>query len=131
MGSMLENASNDNAARELVKAFECCVQAGLPSDARFGDRERRALELGNELVRRHLEASLQAIADSESEGVVVNGVEYRRHQPGQAKYHSLCGALRVRRWTFRRWVCATEPRVCRWSCRRGWWREPLRCWPSR
>lgn len=98
---MLENASNDNAARELVKAFECCVQAGLPSDARFGDRERRALELGNELVRRHLEASLQAIADSESEGVVVNGVEYRRHQPGRAKYHSLCGALRVRRWTFR------------------------------
>jgi hypothetical protein len=51
-------------------------------------------------VRQHLETSLQAIADGESEQMLVDGLAYRRHQLGRVKYHSLRGALHVQRWTF-------------------------------
>lgn len=101
MESMLENASNDNAARELAEAFERCIAAGLPGETSFANRERRALELSNELVRQHLEASLQALANGDGERMLVDGIEYHQHQLGRVKYHSLCGSLSVQRWTFR------------------------------
>jgi hypothetical protein len=98
---MLETATNDNAASELVDIFSRCVEAGLQADASFAERERRALELSNELARRHMEAALQELATSEGSAVLVDGVEYRRHQMGRGSYHSLCGTLRVERWTYR------------------------------
>jgi hypothetical protein len=101
MESMLESATNDNAASELVEIFSRCVEAGLQTDASFAERERRALELSNELARRHLEAALQELATSEGSAVLVDGVEYRRHQMGRGSYHSLCGTLTVERWTYR------------------------------
>jgi hypothetical protein len=98
---MLEKASNDNAEAGLNEYFSRCVEAGLARDSSFEQRERRVLELCNELARRHLESSLQAVADAEQDAVLVDGIEYRRHQKGRGSYHSLCGTLTVQRWTFR------------------------------
>src|SRR2546425_798429 len=29
------------------------------------------------------------------------GQPYRRHEPGEVEYHSLCGSLHIKRWTYR------------------------------
>jgi hypothetical protein len=71
MGSMLDTATNGNRARELVERFSRGVAAGSPANASLTERERRALELSNELARRHLEAALQAVASSEGSAVLI------------------------------------------------------------
>jgi hypothetical protein len=82
--------------RELRKL---CETLERPS---FEKLEAQLLRAANEAVRRTLERELQVRSDVLSECVVVDGVRYRRHQPGLVKYHSLCGGLEVKRFTFRR-----------------------------
>jgi hypothetical protein len=102
MTRLTQAASNDNdnfidaIARELSRAVNARA-----AHAPFAEREQAALEVSNEAVRRLLESELQKIADAEGEQVDVETETYRRHQPGDAKYHSLCGPLRVSRWTYR------------------------------
>jgi hypothetical protein len=76
-----------------------CETLDRPS---FEKLETQLLLVANEAVRRTLERELQSRSDELSEWVVVDGVRYRRHQPGAVKYHSICGALHVERFTFRR-----------------------------
>ena len=68
----------------------------------FEKLEAQLLLVANEAVRRTLERELQSRSDELTEWVLVDGVRYRRHQPGTVKYHSLCGPLQVERYTFRR-----------------------------
>ncbi len=67
----------------------------------FEVREARALELGNELVRRWIERELQSVAQQFDEEVIVNGEGYRRHDRGTRRYHTLCGAVVVHRESYR------------------------------
>lgn len=67
----------------------------------FGDRERAALELSNEAVRRLIHDELQDIAGSFGEFVEYRGQRYRRHQPGAGRYFSLCGDSEVSRDSYR------------------------------
>jgi hypothetical protein len=83
------------------EAFDRCVRADLPGNSNFADRERYALQLANELVRRHLESTMQAVADAQTREIRVDGVLHRQHQMGAVKYHSLCGSLEVRRFSYR------------------------------
>jgi hypothetical protein len=101
MESMVDFASNDNMDRQLLEEFERTVLAILPSNASFAEREQLALRLANELVRRHLQNRLQQMAQAQPIQVVLDDVLYRRHQPGQVAYNSLCGPLWVDRWTYR------------------------------
>jgi hypothetical protein len=41
------------------------------------------------------------MARAQPEQLVIDGFLYARHQPGRVAYHSLCGPLRVKRWTYR------------------------------
>jgi hypothetical protein len=67
----------------------------------FEAREKAALELANEVVRRWTERDLARVAARYGEEVVVDGERYRRHAAGTRKYHSLCGPIAIRRDTYR------------------------------
>jgi hypothetical protein len=68
----------------------------------FGAEETAALALTNEIARRWLESELAGTAASIGDEVRIAGERYRRHARGVGVYHSLCGALRVRRDSYRR-----------------------------
>ena len=91
----------NNRFDEALAAFARCLTADLPGNADFSALERAALRLSEELVRRHLESAMQAAADAQAREMSVDGVRYRQHALGVAKYHSLCGPLRVRRFSYR------------------------------
>lgn len=101
MRSLMHVAQNDN--NDLIDTVSVAIERALGAelaDAGFATREQAALAVSNEAVRRVLERALQRLADSEGDTVEYDG-KYRRHQAGHAKYHSLCGPLRVLRSTFR------------------------------
>ena len=85
----------------LVRALRSAVDARVGADADFPRRESAALELTNEATRVFLQDELKEIAASHGEQVEVDGVIYNRHQPGEAKYYSLCGSMDIERWTYR------------------------------
>ena len=90
--------ASEQAGPELVDAF-CAAMANVAGT--FGDREARALELGNELARRWIERDLQAQADSFADEVVLDGQRYARQQRGTCRYHTLAGPVVVGRESFR------------------------------
>lgn len=67
----------------------------------FEVREKAALEIANEVVRRWTQRDLTRIAVRYGDEVVVDGQRYRRHAAGTRKYHSLCGPVEIRRHTYR------------------------------
>lgn len=91
------------------------VDGALPPDASFEEYEEKILEIANEIARRRLERKLQSVADAQPKSLHIEHNEdwrgrgfnefskhkYRQHLPGTVTYHSLVGALRVRRYTYR------------------------------
>src|SRR2546428_2567380 len=88
------------AIEEAQTALRRAVTARVGRDASFGDREVALLAAANDSCR--LELALQTTADAQPERVQIDGTVYARHEGGAAEYHSLCGALHVRRATYRR-----------------------------
>ena len=68
----------------------------------FAELEELALVVTGEAVRILLQEELQRIADSFPDHLLVDGVEFKRHEPGTALIWSLTGSLAPRRYTFRR-----------------------------
>ena len=87
-------------ADALTRLKEAARRA-LP-DGSFGEREAAALMLLDEAGRGLLEEELRSLADGFGERLLVDGVEYKRHEPGQVRYYSLGGTLLVRRYSYRR-----------------------------
>jgi hypothetical protein len=94
---LVVNASTDAIAR-ISDGF---VGAMETIDGTFAQREAAALALANELVRRWIEHELSTIENGLSRELVVDGRHYRRHEPGEITYDSLCGPVRVTRCTYR------------------------------
>ena len=95
------NQENPEPEHALARALRLAVEAKVGADADFGKREAAALELTNEATRLFLQGELIAIARSHGEQVEVDGVIYKRHEPGTVKYYTLCGSLEIERWTYR------------------------------
>jgi hypothetical protein len=100
-------STNDNGcAREtfdkLVDAIERAIDRRIGDDEPFEALEKLLLTATNEGVRRYLEKRLQRIADSFDDRIRVGRHDYKRHQPGTGRYFSLCGAIVIERWTYRR-----------------------------
>ena len=87
--------------QDLARALRRVVDAKVGADASFAEREVAALDLTNEATRLFLQSDLVSIADSHGEQVEVDGVIYKRHEPGTVRYFTLCGALDIERWTYR------------------------------
>jgi len=90
------------AIEEAQIALRRAAAARVDRDASFGDREVALLAAANDSCRLELEAALQQTADAHPDRVQIDGTVYARHEGGAAEYHSLCGALHVRRATYRR-----------------------------
>lgn len=90
--------ASESCASQLVDDFVAALASVTGS---FEVREARALELGNELVRRWIEQELQSVAQQFGEEVIVNGERYRRHDLGARRYHTLCGPVVVQRESYR------------------------------
>lgn len=94
---------DETSKREIEKLLRCMtrqLREALPPGS-FGERESAALALTNEIVRRTLEQELQDIADSFGDVVEYRGSLYRQHETGGGKYPSLCGWVKVNRYTYR------------------------------
>lgn len=86
---------------ELTNCLRRIAGKSVATGATFAEQEVAALAVANEAVRRVLQIELQQLADGFGERVRVDGVLYARHEEGTVSYHSLCGDLPVKRWTYR------------------------------
>lgn len=107
MSILRQAVANDNSAAGkhyelLVDEIVHAIDRHVARDEAFETVEKLLLRATNEAVRRQLEERLQRIADSFEDRVTVGRSDYRRHQPGSARYFSLCGALDIQRWTYRK-----------------------------
>lgn len=120
MSRLTERARNDNddPITAIANAIERAID-NRPDSFTFGTCERRALEVTNEAVRIVLERALQRLADADPLVVHHDVGVYKRHEPATVKYHSLCGPLMVRRWTFRRMGERNGPTIVPLELRAG------------
>lgn len=86
--------------KETLERLRREVRAALPG-GNFRMREESLLAILEETMRSTLEEELQAVADGLGERLEVDGVAYKKHQPGVGKYHCLGGVLHVARDTYR------------------------------
>ena len=98
MGDVIASGDAAPGVEALVSMFD-----GLLASTRgsFGLREQAALQMANELVRRWYGRELGRMAECYGDEVRVAGNAYRRHEVGVKRYHTLCGAVDVRRATYR------------------------------
>lgn len=88
--------------KKAAKLLRCAVEQSVGSTASFAQREAAWLAAGNEVIRLGLEDELQRLSDACGAEVLVDGERHRRHLEGKVGYHSLCGALWVLRFSYRR-----------------------------
>ena len=100
----------DFAMDQLVAALGRALNTRRGSGS-FERAEQSGIELCNEALRRTLEEELQRRADDLGEELLVDGKLCRRHEPGTVTYHSLCGPLEVRRYTYREQGVRNGPTV--------------------
>lgn len=99
--------------KEIEAGLDTLMKRDLGEDPSFESYEQTLVKIVHEIARRKLEQKLQAIADGFASRLAIDHNEdwhglrhdtvtqYRRHCPGVVTYHSLVGALRVRRYTYR------------------------------
>ncbi len=102
MQTLPEAAVIDNPLfRALVNQVSALSRNLVGQDATFTEVEVGALQIANLAVREHLQRDLQRRADALAEELLVGEKHVRRHEEGTVRYHSLNGALEVRRFTYR------------------------------
>ena len=105
MLKVVESSANDNRKDQglegLVAALARLVDEQVGANCSFTEREAALLMAANEAVRCALQAELQRQADELGNELWIGGLLYRRHQPGTVRYFSLCGELKVYRYTYR------------------------------
>jgi hypothetical protein len=86
--------------KKVLQELRNVARRALP-ESDFAEREAVMLAIFEEAGRGLLEEDLQALADGLDDRLMINGVEYKRHQPGTPKYYCLNGTLQVHRYTYR------------------------------
>ncbi|MBI4866158.1 MAG: hypothetical protein HY816_04325, partial [Candidatus Wallbacteria bacterium] len=84
------NGASETDLADVVAALRRAVDATVGLDCSFAERERAALTIANEALRRFIERDLQSIAEAQGRDLLIDGVLYREHQPGERDYVSLC-----------------------------------------
>ena len=108
MKSLSVTAEKNNTKKKssrieaAVKALTAAVLEDLPVDAEFGEFEKTLLEVSNDVGRRVLSNQLERIARRyDMEFILIDGIRHKRHELGEVEYHSLCGSMKVSRYTYR------------------------------
>jgi hypothetical protein len=121
---MGETIKIDGAGDAVPDALLASFRVALSNvSGSFETREAAALALGNELVRRWIADELQQMANELDDEVVVGDQRYRRHCDGTAQYHTLCGAIAVRRSIYRQVGVHNGPTVVPLELRAGLWQK--------
>lgn len=106
MNIVRRKAANDNGRAELVlkivEALRVGIAGAVPNGLAFEDEGSILLEATNGAVRAQLAKRLRSLSEGFGDEIKVDGILYRRHHPGSARYFSLCGVIDVQRWTYRR-----------------------------
>lgn len=105
----LSVAGKKNNTKKTSSHYEAAVQAltsavleTLPREAGFEEFEKLLLEVGNEVERQILSRRLKTISSHyDAEFILVDELRYKRHELGDVEYHSLCGSMKVSRYTYR------------------------------
>lgn len=92
----------DRGRTHVSNELVAMVRGALPKVETFAQFERSMHDLFNELGREVLAAELQQIEAGFDDEVIVDDQRYRRCSEGTVRYHSLCGAIAVRRALYRR-----------------------------
>lgn len=87
--------------KNAIATIRDVLREALPEGS-FAEREAQALAISDEALRVLLREELQAMSDGFGEEVLVDGVAYKRHEPGSDTYYSLCGPLEVTRPSYRK-----------------------------
>lgn len=87
--------------KALVNQLAALVRQNDGAEDEFGTYEATALAVGNAAVQEVLRRRLQALSDGLGKELLINGVLWREHEVGTARYHSLVGDLAARRATYR------------------------------
>lgn len=86
-----------------AEALASALSESLSEDHSFGEFESALLELSNEVSRRILSRQLEDLAEKyDAQYLLVDGDRYKRHATGTVQYHSLCGSMRIERYTYRK-----------------------------
>lgn len=97
---------------DAVEALSLALSQELSAQAEFVEFEQTLLALCNEAGRRILSKRLERISEQfDSDGLMIDGVSYKRHELGQVEYHSLCGSMQVERYTYRLAAVRNGPTV--------------------
>ncbi|MEO8901392.1 MAG: hypothetical protein ABI488_06715 [Polyangiaceae bacterium] len=98
--------------KKALKNLKNAARGALPA-ASVAEREEAMLAIFEEAQRGLVEEELQGFADGFGELLLVDGVEYKQHEPGLVQYYCLGGTVRVRRYTHRRVDVRNGPTVVR------------------
>ena len=101
------------AQRGLAEA----IAAQLPADASFADQERAVLAAANEACRLLLEATLHTTAAAHPIGCGLTASSTPGTRTARGRITACVGRCRCGVRPIARWVCAMDPRSCRWSWR--------------
>lgn len=96
--------------KEALKKLKTAAREALPATS-FAQREEAMPAIFEEAQRGLVEEELQGLADGFGELLLVDGVEYKQHEPGLVQYYCLGGTIRVRRCTYRRVDIRNGPTV--------------------
>jgi len=91
------------AKHDLQRAIDdlkARVSQALP-DGSFAEREALVLALLDEVGRAVLEDELADISASFEDRLLIDGIEYKKHEDGTVQYYCLGGVLEVERATYR------------------------------
>lgn len=86
------------SAEMLAGEFERVMSERAGS---FAELEAAAMAVANAMVRMCTKSKLEQMASRYGDEVLVDDQLYRRHATGTRRYHTLCGAVEVRRDTYR------------------------------
>jgi hypothetical protein len=95
-----------------MEALSSALSQTLPEKHSFEEFERVLLELCNEASRRILSRRLEELSKKfNAHYLLVGGDQYKRHALGAVEYHSLCGSMKIERYTYRDTAVRNGPTV--------------------
>ncbi|MDJ0766632.1 MAG: hypothetical protein QNJ97_26905 [Myxococcota bacterium] len=106
------NTKKVDALDRLVESLSCAVEQSLPEKHNFEALESELLSLCNEASRLVMAARLEELsAEYETYELLIDGDRYKRHNKGTVAYHSLCGSMKIQRFTYRDTAVRNGPTV--------------------
>lgn len=95
-----------------IESLTLALSQEVSEECEFAEYEKMLLEICNEASRRILSARLENISRQyQKDYLLIDGARYTRHSIGEVEYHSLCGSMKIERYTYRETAVRNGPTV--------------------